>query len=252
MIKNWFPSRTGILPVPSTAQKPRQAGCLSYRARRIITLACLLAASTSALCADFTVKVADKEPPKELDASIRSVLQSKAIQVLESDKPAFEFWLCKEIPLQSAPESAAKAMDRIKQATLLGAVSVASPQHDYRDDALAAGVYTMRFALQPQDGNHLGTAEFSYFGVLTPAKLDTKLDGITDYKQLVKASSKETSTDHPAIISLRPPSAEAGEAPKLVEPVAEHKSVLLKTPAKAGGQSTTIPLEIVVEGKGHK
>jgi hypothetical protein len=140
----------------------------------------------------------------------------------------------------------------LKQATLIGAVNVPSAQRDYRDDEMAAGAYTMRFALQPQDGNHLGSAEFLYFAVLTPVKFDTKLDGIADYKQLVKASSKQTTTDHPVILSLRPPSAEAPDAPKLVEPAAEHKSVLLKLPAKAGADTVPLAFEIVVEGKGHK
>jgi hypothetical protein len=135
---------------------------------------------------------------------------------------------------------------------LIGVVNVPAATRDYRDDQLPAGAYTMRFVLQPQDGNHLGTAEFQYFVALTPAKLDTKLDGITDYKQLVKASSKETTTDHPVILSLRPPSAEAGDTPKIVEPAAEHKSVLVKVPAKSGGDASPVAFEIVVEGKGHK
>jgi hypothetical protein len=110
----------------------------------------------------------------------------------------------------------------------------------------------MRFALQPQDGNHLGSAEFLYFAVLVPAKLDTKPDGIADYKALVKASSKETATDHPVILSLRPPSSTDGDVPKLCEPAAEHKSVRVKIPAKLGDEKTALVFEVVYEGKGHK
>jgi len=202
--------------------------------------------------ADLALKVADKEPPKELDASIRAKLQSKAIQLLDGDKPVYEFWFDAEVPLQSKPSSTAKALETVKQATLLGAVSVAGDQRDYRDDELRAAVYTMRFALQPQDGNHLGTAEFSFFAVLTPAKIDNKPDGIGDYKALVKASSKETSTDHPVILSLRPASSDDGDPPKLNSPAPDHKSVRVKVPAKAGEDKTAITFEVVYEGKGHK
>ena len=219
-------------------------------ARYVVMVLGLFTLATYA--ADPTAKLVDKEPPKDVDPSIRTVLQPKVIQVLDGDKPKFEFWLRKDLPLQSKPESPGKALDALKQATLIGVVNVPSVQRDYRDDELPAGVYTMRFALQPQDGNHLGSAEFQYFVVLTPAKLDTKLDGITDYKQLVKASSKQTTTDHPVILSLRPPSAEAAETPKVVEPAAEHKSVLLKIPARAGADTASLAFEIVVEGKGHK
>src|SRR5262249_5763553 len=149
------------------------------------------------LAADLSLTVADKEPPKELDSSIRATLQTKAVQLLNGDKPALEFWFAAEIPLTAKPPSAAKALDAVKPATLLGAGSVPKARRDYRDDELASGTFTMRFALQPQDGNHLGTADYTYFAVLVPAKLDTKPDGITDYKTLVKTSSKETSTEHP-------------------------------------------------------
>lgn len=204
------------------------------------------------LSAEVAVKVAEKPPPKELDASIAGTLQPKAIQVTDGDKPRLEIWLRKEIPVQSKPTSAEKALEGLKQATLIGAVHVPAETRDYRDDQLAAGIYTMRFALQPQDGNHLGSSEFLYFAVLTPAKLDTKLDGIADYKQLVKASSKETSTDHPVILSLRPPSKEAGENPTVVEPAPEHKSILLKATGKMGPETVPLPFEVVFEGKGHK
>jgi hypothetical protein len=216
-------------------------------------IAVLLALNLTNLCAaELTVRVADKEPPKDLDASIRAVLQQKAVQLMDGDKAVWEFWLVGELPLQAKPASLAKALDALKQPALIGAVSVPKAMRDYRDDELAAGIYTMRFALQPQDGNHLGTAEFSYFAALTPAKLDTKPDGIADYKALVKASSKETSTDHPLILSLRPAGAEAGDAPTLQGPASEHKSVRLKIPARSGGEKVSLSFEVVYEGKGHK
>jgi hypothetical protein len=202
--------------------------------------------------AELTLKVADKEPPKDLGESIRAKLQSKAVQLLDGDKPAYEFWFSNEIPLQSKPASAAKSLDTLKPATLIAAVAVPKARRDYRDDELAAGIYTMRFALQQQDGNHLGTAEFLYFAVLVPAKTDTQLDGITEYKRLVKASSKETATDHPVVLSLRPASSDTGDFPSLQQPAPDHKSVRVKVPAKAGDTKTDLVFEIVYEGIGKK
>lgn len=217
----------------------------------MFAFALMMAAATGS-AASLTLKVVDKEPPKELDPSIAAQLQKSAVQMLDGDKPAYEFWFVAELPLTAKPASPAKALDGVKQATLLGAVSVPKALRDYRDDEMAAGVYTMRLALQPQDGNHLGTSEFAWFAVLVPAKLDTKPDGITDYKPLVKASSKETATDHPVILSLRPPSSTDGETLKLYEPAAEHKSVRVKVPAKFGDEKTALVFEVVYEGKGHK
>src|SRR6266513_2763115 len=119
--------------------------------------------------ADLTVKATDKEPPKELGEAIRQTLQTKAAQVLDGNQPAFEFWFAREIPLKSKPASLAKALDSLAPATLLGAVSVSAATRDYRDDELPAGIYTLRFALQPQDGNHSGSTDYIYFAVLVPA-----------------------------------------------------------------------------------
>lgn len=213
-----------------------------------------LAAWGLAPAGEFTLKCIDKEPPKELDESIRAVLDGKAIQLLEGDKPAFEFWFRREVPLQSPPPSLEKALEAVKQATLIGAVSVPSDRREYRDDDLYKGVYTMRFVLQPQDGNHLGTADFPYFVALVPAKLDTKLDGFTEYKPLVKASSRETVTDHPVILSLRPAASDEGQIPSLQHPAPEHKSIRVKLPAKAPGAEgqAALTFELVYYGKGKK
>ena len=203
--------------------------------RSLLTLTAILACAAT-FGADL--KVTDKAAPKEIDPSIQKLLQPKAIQA-----GPYEFWLVSELPT-------AKGLDGLKQATLLGAVSLPKPARDYRDDEVAAGVYTMRLILQPQDGNHLGTSEFPQFAALTPAKLDTKPDGITDYKSLVKASSKETSTDHPVILSLRPVSSPSGEFPRLEEPAPEHKSVRVQVPVSGG--KTGLAFDIVYEGLGHK
>jgi hypothetical protein len=214
-------------------------------------LATLVLCTCVASAADLTLKVTDKAPPTEINESIRSLLQPKAVQLLEGDKPVIELWLAKELNLQSKPSTPATALDALKQTTVLGAASFASARKDYREDEIAKGVYTVRFAHQQQDGNHLGTAEFTYFAVLVPAKLDAGPDAIKDYKQLVNASSKETSTDHPMVISLRPVNSTEGEFPKVATPAPEHKSVRVKIPGK-GADTASVVFDIIYEGKGHK
>src|SRR5688572_8812816 len=112
-------------------------------------LVLILISAIAVQAADLTLKTAEALPPKDIDPAIQKLLQPKAIQLVEGDKPVFQFWLIKDLP-------GAKALDAIKPAALLGVVSLPKSQRDYRDDEIAAGTYTMRFALQPQDGNHLG------------------------------------------------------------------------------------------------
>jgi hypothetical protein len=211
---------------------------------------CLALISSSA--ADLTLKVADIPPPMELSEGIKRELEPKAIQLLNSDKPVFEFWFRKDIPATAKPESPAKALSSLKEGTLIGVAFVHGSQRDYRDDELTSGAYTMRFGLQPQDGNHLGTAEFPTFVLLSPAKADTKTETVPSYKALVKVSSDGTTTDHPRVLSLRPLSAGVSGLPKLNAPIAEHKTVAILLSGKSADVKVEIPCELVYEGVGHK
>jgi hypothetical protein len=211
----------------------------------------LLLCAPAAQSADIAVRIVNKALPNEIAPDLQTLLQPQAVQVVEGDKTLLELWLAKEVPLQSKPSSAVKALDAVKPAGVLGAVALPAARRDYRDDEVPAGIYTLRFAMQPQDGNHSGSSEFAYFGVLVPAKLDPKPDAIKDYKELMKASSKETSTDHPMVMSLRPVASSEGAPLTLNTPAPEHKSVRVKVPAK-GPDTKEIAFEIVFEGKGHK
>ncbi len=201
--------------------------------------------------ADLSVKVADKPPPQQISESIRKALQPKVVQVLDGETPLFEFWFSAEVPLKSKPASIDKALDALRETTLLGAAAVGNGQRDYKDNEIAAGVYTLRYGLQPQDGDHLGTAEYPNFAVLIPARSDTAFDGITTFKAMAKASGKETASGHPMVLSLRPVSADGAGLPKLNELAAGHKSVRVSLVAKAGEEKSSIVFELVCQGHGH-
>jgi hypothetical protein len=208
----------------------------------------LLAASMHG--ADFTLKMADKPAP-EVSESIRAVLHPKAIQLVQGDKPALEIWLRQEVPLKSKPASANDALAAISETALIAAVAVnGASLRDYKDNEVPKGTYTARFALQPKDGDHLGTAEFDAFLVLTAVQNDKELSGLNTFKTLTKASGKSTTSGHPIVVSLRPAAAD-GTLPRLTEPAAEHKALRLNLPAQAGGDKTEIVFDLVFQGHGH-
>jgi hypothetical protein len=215
-----------------------------------LSVALFLGAGASA--ADFTLKAADKPAPKEVSDSIRAVLQPKAIQLMQGDKPALEIWLRQEVPLKSKPASASEALMAITETALVGVAVVSdSSLRDYKDNEVPKGIYTARFELQPKDGDHLGTAEFDSFVVLTEAQNDKELNGLATFKALTKASGKSTSSGHPVVVSLRPASG-AGSVLGLTEPAEEHKAIRLSVPAKtSSGEKTDLVFELVYRGHGH-
>src|SRR6185295_4527097 len=139
-----------------------------------------------------------------------------AVQLLQGDKPALEIWLRQEVPLKSKPASASEALMAIAETALVGVVVVTEPSlRDYKDNEIPKGTYTARFELQPKDGDHLGTAEFDSFVVLTDVQNDKYLNGLNTFRSLTKASGKSTTSGHPLVVSLRPPG--TGSSPALAE-----------------------------------
>lgn len=206
----------------------------------------------AAHAADAVAKAIEKNPPESLSAPFREILSPQAVQVKEGDEVIYEFWLVKKLPLQSKPSPAYKVLETIQETTLLGAAKVHSPQRDYKDGRIDPGVFTVRFGLQPQDGNHLGTSLYPYFALLIPAEHDKEIEGISSYDQLVEGSSSGTPSEHPRVLALFPVYSGEGETPAVSQPKEEHQAVRLQLPAKIGDEETMeVRFDLVFEGTGE-
>lgn len=222
---------------------------MSWKKMEGLWLAMMVFFPTALPAAEIQVKTASVPLPADLSAKIKGILSTNAYQVNEGGKALYTFWLVSELPVKAKPESPGKSLDQLAPATFLGVATISAGRRDYRDDELPARTYTLRFALQPQDGNHLGTSEFLYFAVLVPAAHDSAPEAITDYKTLVKVSSKETSTDHPLVLSLRPV-ATAEKVGQLSDPVADHTALRLEIPARE--KKGSVLFDLVVKGVAKK
>ena len=79
---------------------------------------------------------------------------------------------------------------------------VVKPLTDYKKQRIPAGLYTLRLAIQPQDGDHMGTAPYNEFCLFCPAAEDKKPDPLT-VKDLRELSTKSTD-NHPGVFVLFP------------------------------------------------
>src|SRR5205085_8813273 len=75
---------------------------------------------------------------------------------------------------------------------------------DFRAQPIKAGYYTMRYALIPQDGNHMGVSPNRDFILLSSVSADTDPAKNPSFNDLLKLSRQASGTNHPAIISLAP------------------------------------------------
>ncbi len=208
------------------------------------------AASSPAERTKLTVSKAP--PPKELAEPIRFALQPRVIRLAEGGKPFFEFWLRKGIPLAKKPSPDAFALTAVREGTVLGALKVHREQYDFKDDEILPGLYVLRFGIQPEDGDHLGTSPTQAFALLIPAKRDRKLDDL-DHEQLMKASSTINAAEHPSNLNLQPVTEAKGDFPRLAaHNRGEHKVIYLRLPARIEGQKEPLALifALVYEGIG--
>lgn len=153
----------------------------------------------------YSVKSGTKAPPKELVAGMQELLSDQTIELTKDGKVVAEVWLAKTIPGNVPAAKANKTIGYrdLKETSIFGAVQFHTDWQDYRKQAIKPGVYTLRLGFQPQDGDHMGTAPFSEFLILSSPKFDNKAELLTP-KALVERSSASINTTHPAVLLLFP------------------------------------------------
>jgi hypothetical protein len=116
---------------------------------------------------------------------------------------------------------------------------------DYRGQAIKPGLYTLRYCLMLQDGNHLGAAPILDFVLLVPTVEDTKdADAILSSDEVVALSRKASGTNHPAVILMASPP-EAPGSPSLEKDELDHWVLRFKAQSKP---TADLPIGIVVVG----
>jgi hypothetical protein len=170
-----------------------------------LTLALISAASAAP--AKYTIKTVAAPAPMELKEPFRKLLGNQAVQLLSAKGDVMaEVWFCKEVPARpktDLPKEKA-GYGALQETTFLGALRVPKAFSDYRQQAIKAGVYTLRLGIQPMNGNHMGTAPYNEFCLLVPADQDASPEPLASGKELNKKSNKASGTDHPAILLLYP------------------------------------------------
>ncbi len=134
---------------------------------------------------------------------------------------------------------------------LLGVIRLSSEGHDYRDQPIAKGVYTMRYGLQPVNGDHLGVSTYRDYSLILPAAKDQSL-ALPARKQLEERSAESAKTSHPAIFLLLEAPADASKSePAMIHDAEKNTwSVVfpLSLQVKGSGDVIVLPVRLVVVG----
>jgi len=175
---------------------------------------------------------------------IRQALSPKGYRVTSDNAtPAVEIWFRKEVPAQPKTGSADAVYERLAPWAIVGVLHFTKGSTDFRGQSIAAGFYTLRAALMPDDGNHLGVAPSRDFLLLVPPAADPGPDTTPKFLDLVALSRQASGTKHPAPMSLVP--AEGGVAPSVTKDDEGH--IIFIAPIRLSS-GEDIPLALIVKG----
>jgi hypothetical protein len=171
-----------------------------FSAMHKLILSFLFAAST--IVAQYKSEPAGA-PPSELAPAISQALEQQGTKIVGSNGAVFcEVWLRTSLP--SGPKSSEESvtLPAIPHGALLGAIRFPAQGADRRGQPIKPGVYTLRYSLQPLNGDHLGVSPQRDFLVMVPAGDDKDLSATPGFDALMAMSRKASGTPHPAVLSI--------------------------------------------------
>lgn len=180
-----------------------------------------------------------------VSAPVTQVLDSQGQRLTLADGTALcDIWMRKNVPARIAKDSGGVLYPELVESALVGVISFPQAAADFRGQPIAPGTYTMRYALMPDDGNHLGVAPDRDFLLLVRAADDPDPAAVFKFAELVGLSKKAMASNHPGVFSLT--ESKAGSPPTLVKNVEDHwifSGVVMKLDS-----GKDLPLSLIVKG----
>lgn len=173
---------------------------------RILLSVMIAAAGNLALAADEgSVQKGGIDLPAELGGSISEALNPEAISVQLDGKPVAHVWPVKELKkAESANSELGVSFGSLAEGSLVGAIHFPDQWADYKENPIPAGTYTLRYAVMPADGNHMGVSTFRDFLLLLPPSADPDPAKTLGMAELLVASGEATGVVHPGVLALYP------------------------------------------------
>jgi hypothetical protein len=190
-----------------------------------VSLAPLAVVLSIALANGITVAKHDASPPDPIAAPVKALLAPGGVTATVGDV-AVQFWWVKSLEAKTA------AWSGVAEGTLVGAMQLPAVFKDIRGRNIKPGVYLLRFAVQPANGDHLGVSPYREFLLATPAAEDTDPAPL-GHDPAVELAAKTINISHPAVFSIDPPA--ATQAPLTVLETADgHTAVVFEVPTAQG------------------
>ena len=202
----------------------------------------------------YKVEPLKEAPPAALAGPVKETLNPEGLRIVDGQgKTYVDLWFRKATPASGKPAgpNGPVLFPTLKVGELIGALRFPAEGRDYRDQAISEGVYTMRYGLQPMNGDHLGASPFRDFALLLPAAKD-KTVGDLALKLLHEESAESAGTSHPAILMFLEAPPSTGKAGATIVHDEEKNTwgiaTALSVLPKGETESVPLPVQLVVVG----
>lgn len=184
----------------------------------LLALLALIFIATATSTQSYKLESSASPAPQDLAGPVRDTLSGNALHVTGPNGPLCEIWLAKTVQAAATPDTSLGVnFGQIAPGALVGAVKFDAAGGDYRGQPIKPGVYTLRYMLQPVDGNHQGVSPYRDYLLAVPAAADSDAGSLTA-DNLFKVSRKAAGTGHPSVWSLVP----ADNAPATLPAIAHQ------------------------------
>jgi len=208
---------------------------MKIRSVRLLALLLPVACTTALAAAQGASRLVasrhESAPPDGLAPSIAAALAPGGVRVTAGRTP-LEFWFVSALPLE--PGSPGASWAAVDEGALIGLVRIAEPFRDIRGRTIKPGVYTLRYGLQPDNGDHLGVSPYREFLLLSPASEDSDA-APRGHEGTIEISKLAAGGSHPTALSLDPPVATA-EPLQATRTELGHDALVLEVPVSRDGK----------------
>lgn len=192
---------------------------------------------------------AGEAPGSAIPASMQSLL-TQGVKFSGPQGEICEIWWRKGVP--EGPNTASTGdvlYSGLSVGEFLGVLQFPSAAHDYRGQSIKPGYYSLRYALIPQDGNHMGVSTYRDFLLLIPVADDANPAQNMTFDQVVKASRLTAGTGHPAVLMLDPPG-QGATFPAAAQDDQGDWALNVKLDVKtSSGAASELPFAVVLVGQ---
>jgi hypothetical protein len=181
-------------------------------------------------------------------AAVRDALEATGYRIASADGSSLcDIWLRKAVAAAKAPAAPGLIYPDIQPSAVVGVAVFPKSTKDFRNQAIKPGMYTLRYELIPEDGNHLGVSANRDFLLAVPAASDPDPNAMFEFQQVVNMSKPAIGGNHPSPWSLVP--ADKGDVPRTYQN-ADGFDVLVANVTTSAGK--IFPLALVVKGQAQQ